>query len=79
MKIEMILPFRHKIFLFQILFLALIGSLTFGSTLCCSPIAGILVDKIGIRLTVFIGGAVATASLFVSSFVTDQVIEMKIE
>lgn len=51
---------------------ALIGSLTFGSTLCCSPIAGILVDKIGIRLTVFIGGAVATASLFVSSFVTDQ-------
>ena len=62
----------------EILILALIGSLTFGSTLCCSPIAGILVDKIGIRLTVFIGGAVATASLFVSSFVTDQVIQIKI-
>ena len=49
------------------------GSLTFGSTLCCSPIAGILVDKIGIRMTVFIGGAVASASLLISSFVTDQV------
>jgi len=51
---------------------SLIGSLTFGSTLCCSPIAGILVDKIGIRCTVFIGGAVATISIFISSFVTQQ-------
>ena len=56
-----------------LLFIALIGSLTFGSTLCCSPIAGILVDKIGIRCTVFIGSAVATTSILISSFVTHQV------
>ena len=79
MKKISIVTFEHKIIVPKILISALIGSLTFGSTLCCSPIAGILVDKIGIRLTVFIGGAVATTSLFVSSFVTDQVIEMKIE
>lgn len=47
---------------------SLMGSLTFGSTLCCSPIAGILVDKIGIRMTVFVGGTVAVVSLLASSF-----------
>ena len=49
------------------------GSLTFGSTLCCSPLAGILVDRIGIRATVFIGGSVASVSLLISSFVCEYV------
>ncbi len=49
------------------------GSLAFGSTLCCSPLAGILVDRFGIRTTVFAGGAIATSALLVSSFVTQWV------
>ena len=52
---------------------ALMGSITFGSTLCCSPIAGILVDKIGIRKTVFTGSVIAVVSLLISSFVSHQV------
>ncbi len=49
------------------------GSMTFGFTLCCSPLAGILVDKIGIRATVFLGAAIATTSLLISSFVSQWV------
>ena len=49
------------------------GSLTFGSTLCCSPIAGILVDKIGIRLTAFLGASIACVALLISSFVSHYV------
>lgn len=53
--------------------LALVGSLTVGTTFLMSPIAGVLVDRIGIRLTTFIGGAIATGSLLISSYFTNQV------
>lgn len=38
-----------------------------------SPIAGVLVDRIGIRTTTFIGGFIATNSLLISSYFTHQV------
>ncbi|XP_054271482.1 monocarboxylate transporter 10 [Macrosteles quadrilineatus] len=52
---------------------ALVGSLTIGTTFFLSPIAGILTDKIGIRLTTFIGGLLATGGMFLSSFCTHSV------
>lgn len=57
---------------------ALVGSLTIGTTFFLSPVAGILTDKIGIRLTTFIGGLMASGGMFVSSFVTDKVEAMYI-
>lgn len=56
-----------------ILILALVGSLTVGTTFLMSPIAGVLIDRIGIRLTTFIGGFIATSSLLISSYFTHQV------
>uniref|UniRef100_A0A1B6MC42 Major facilitator superfamily (MFS) profile domain-containing protein n=1 Tax=Graphocephala atropunctata TaxID=36148 RepID=A0A1B6MC42_9HEMI len=53
---------------------ALVGSLTIGTTFFLSPIAGILTDKIGIRLTTFIGGLMATGGMFLSSFCTNSVL-----
>ncbi|KAL1138773.1 hypothetical protein AAG570_008835, partial [Ranatra chinensis] len=53
--------------------LALVGSLTIGTTFFLSPVAGILTDKIGIQRTTFIGGALATLGMFSSSFLTDHV------
>lgn len=55
------------------LILALVGSLTVGTTFLMSPIAGVLVDRIGIRPTTFIGGFIATSSLLISSYFTHQV------
>lgn len=55
------------------LILALVGSLTVGTTFLMSPIAGVLVDRIGIRTTTFIGGFIATNSLLISSYFTHQV------
>uniref|UniRef100_A0A1B6CZ26 Major facilitator superfamily (MFS) profile domain-containing protein n=1 Tax=Clastoptera arizonana TaxID=38151 RepID=A0A1B6CZ26_9HEMI len=52
---------------------ALVGSLTIGTTFFLSPVAGILTDKIGIRLTTFIGGLLAATGMLVSSFVTNKV------
>ncbi|VVC31285.1 Hypothetical protein CINCED_3A014625 [Cinara cedri] len=52
---------------------SLVGSLTVGTTFLMSPIAGVLIDRIGIRLTTFIGGAIATSSLIISSYFTHQV------
>lgn len=52
---------------------SLVGSLTAGTTFLMSPIAGVLVDRIGIRLTTFLGGAIATSSLIISSYFTNQV------
>lgn len=49
---------------------ALVGSLTIGTTFLLSPISGILTDKIGLRCTTFIGGALAAGGMLVSSFVT---------
>lgn len=64
-----------KLFLFILCcwFLALVGSLTVGTTFLMSPIAGVLVDRIGIRTTTFIGGFIATNSLLISSYFTHQV------
>lgn len=44
------------------------GSLTIGATFFFSPVSGILVDKLGLRMTTFIGGLLATAGMFISSF-----------
>ncbi|XP_015597633.1 monocarboxylate transporter 10 isoform X2 [Cephus cinctus] len=52
---------------------ALVGSLTIGTTFFLSPIAGILTDKIGIQITTFIGGALASGGMFLSSLLTDKV------
>lgn len=46
---------------------ALIGSFTFGTTLFCSPIAGMMTDKIGVPLTTLIGGIVSVLGLLFSS------------
>lgn len=52
---------------------ALIGSLTIGTTFFLSMFAGMLSDRIGIRLTTFLGGFLVTCSLLISSFCTHQV------
>ncbi|XP_055853944.1 monocarboxylate transporter 10-like [Episyrphus balteatus] len=46
---------------------ALIGSFTFGTTLFCSPIAGMMTDKIGVPFTTLIGGVISVLGLFFSS------------
>ncbi|XP_071544004.1 monocarboxylate transporter 10-like isoform X2 [Panulirus ornatus] len=43
-------------------------SLAIGSTFLLSILAGVLTDSIGVRLTTFIGGAIATAGMLISSF-----------
>lgn len=55
--------------------LALVGSLTIGTTFFLSPIAGILTDKFGIQTTTFVGGAIASLGLLLSSLLTDKVTE----
>lgn len=58
---------------------ALVGSLTIGATFLFSPISGILVDKLGLRTTTFLGGLLTTAGMFLSSlFVYDQDCVMKL-
>lgn len=52
---------------------ALVGSLTIGTTFFLSPVAGILTDKFGIQITTFVGGAIASGGLFLSSFLSDKV------
>ncbi|XP_018916431.1 monocarboxylate transporter 10 isoform X1 [Bemisia tabaci] len=51
---------------------SLVTSLCMGATFFLSPIAGILTDRIGIRLTTFIGGTLAAGGVFLSSFLTEQ-------
>jgi len=75
---KLLLKFIHstyfRCFIYSILLiLALVGSLTVGTTFLMSPIAGVLVDRIGIRTTTFIGGFIATNSLLISSYFTHQV------
>lgn len=62
-------------FFFFLTFLvsALPGSLTIGMTFLFSPIAGILVDKIGIRTTTILGGGLATTGMLLSSLLCDKV------
>ncbi|XP_036147224.1 monocarboxylate transporter 10 [Monomorium pharaonis] len=52
---------------------ALVGSLTIGTTFFLSPIAGMLTDKFGIQTTTFVGGAIASVGLLLSSLLTDKV------
>ncbi|KAJ9587794.1 hypothetical protein L9F63_018777, partial [Diploptera punctata] len=47
---------------------SLVGSLAIGSTFFFSPLAGIVTDKIGIRWTTFLGGAMAAGGMLLSSF-----------
>ncbi|XP_011701734.1 PREDICTED: monocarboxylate transporter 10-like, partial [Wasmannia auropunctata] len=51
----------------------LVGSLTIGTTFFLSPVAGILTDKFGIQTTTFVGGAIASVGLLLSSLLTDKV------
>ncbi|XP_031621523.1 monocarboxylate transporter 10 [Contarinia nasturtii] len=46
---------------------ALVGSLTIGTTFFLSPVSGILTDKIGLKMTTFIGGVLMTAGMMLSS------------
>ncbi|XP_001993732.2 monocarboxylate transporter 10 [Drosophila grimshawi] len=55
---------------------ALVGSLTIGTTFFLSPVAGVLTDKIGLRLTTFLGGMLASGGLFLSSFCSDNISAM---
>ncbi|CAL7940712.1 unnamed protein product [Xylocopa violacea] len=52
---------------------ALVGSLTIGTTFFLSPISGILTDKIGIQMTTFLGGAIASSGLLLSSMFSNKV------
>lgn len=49
-------------------FTALVGSLSIGMTFFVSPLAGILIDSIGLRRTAVLGGAIATVGMLASSF-----------
>lgn len=48
---------------------SLVGSLLMGTTFLLSPFAGVLMDKIGVRITVFMGCMLAALGVFLSSFV----------
>ncbi|XP_060525192.1 monocarboxylate transporter 10 isoform X2 [Cylas formicarius] len=52
---------------------ALAGSLAMGMTFFISPISGVLTDYIGIRKTTFLGGAIASLGMFLSSFCTNNI------
>ncbi|XP_076393693.1 monocarboxylate transporter 10-like protein kar isoform X2 [Megachile rotundata] len=52
---------------------ALVGSLTIGTTFFLSPISGILTDKIGIQMTTFLGGALASSGMLLSSIFSSEV------
>lgn len=52
---------------------ALVGSLTIGTTFFLSPISGILTDKIGIQMTTFLGGALASSGMLLSSIFSSKV------
>lgn len=49
---------------------ALVGSLTIGTTFLFSVVSGIMVDKLGLRLTTFLGGLLVTSGMLFSSFFT---------
>ncbi|CAK1555135.1 unnamed protein product [Leptosia nina] len=52
---------------------ALVGSLAMSMTLLMSPVAGVFSDLLGLRLTAFLGGCIATTGLIISSFVIEWV------
>ncbi|KAB0802922.1 hypothetical protein PPYR_05108 [Photinus pyralis] len=47
---------------------ALVESLSMGTVFVMSPVAGVLTDSIGLRTTTFLGGAIASGGMLVSSF-----------
>ena len=51
---------------------SLVGSVAVGTTFFLSPVAGILADKLGIRLTVLAGSLVAALGMLASSFLVNQ-------
>uniref|UniRef100_A0A1B0GG61 Major facilitator superfamily (MFS) profile domain-containing protein n=1 Tax=Glossina morsitans morsitans TaxID=37546 RepID=A0A1B0GG61_GLOMM len=69
------LPFCLN-FLRSFIIAALVGSLTIGTTFLLSPVAGCLTDKIGLRLTTFIGGVLSAGGLFMSSFLTQNIVAL---
>ena len=54
---------------------SLVGSVAVGTTFFLSPVAGILADKLGIRLTVLAGSLVAALGMLASSFLVNQGLE----
>ena len=52
---------------------SLLGSLLIGTTFLMPPISGVLVDRLGVRKTAFLGGFVATLGAFLSSFTINNV------
>ncbi|XP_022245308.1 monocarboxylate transporter 10-like isoform X2 [Limulus polyphemus] len=46
-----------------------VGSVSIGMTFLLSPVASILIDKIGIRRTAFLGGFLASLGMFLSSLI----------
>lgn len=52
---------------------SLVGSLCIGTTFLISPVAGVLTDRWGIRLTTAVGGVLASSGMLFSSFVTQNV------
>lgn len=57
---------------------ALVQSLTMGTTFLMSPVAGVLTDTIGLRTTTFIGGAIASGGMLISSFCDHNVVALYI-
>lgn len=49
------------------------SALAIGSTFMLSLVAGVLTDSLGIRVTTLVGGALATAGMFISSFFHNKV------
>ena len=53
---------------------SLVGSIGFGIIFFLSPVTGILCDKLGLRLTAFIGSVIATLGMFSSSFFVNNLL-----
>ncbi|CAG9858588.1 unnamed protein product [Phyllotreta striolata] len=53
---------------------ALVGSFSMGTVFLVSPVSGVLTDLVGIRKTTFLGGAIASTGMFLSSFFTENII-----
>lgn len=47
-----------------------------GTTFFISPVSGVLTDYIGIRKTTFLGGAIASGGMFLSSFFVDNIVAL---
>ncbi|XP_072390634.1 monocarboxylate transporter 10 isoform X1 [Diabrotica undecimpunctata] len=55
---------------------ALVGSFSMGTVFFVSPVAGVLTDYIGIRRTTFLGGAIASGGMLLSSFFIEDIVIM---